>query len=174
MAQHSFLWQGKTANDKDASGSDFREKLMQAASRLGGLMTEPSATEVNGFQPSDLNVALLPGHLEYTSADPQTDPKRREEHLHGSRWQDPFCSLFRVWQDPICTLFQTKNLAPCTQVENVDAGGSYTSGTPLYKSNATSRRFDLKYGVGTDCAVKQKDLNVASKSSQVHSGRSWN
>lgn len=175
MTRHIFLWQDMASNDEGASGSDLRHKRMEAASRLGGLMPEPSFTEMNGFRLRDSSAALLPVKLESTSAEPQTYLKGREE-LHGSGRKDPIRVLFQSesgWQDPFCTLFQTRNIATC-QVENPDAGGSCTLATPLKESDASSRRVNLKNGVSIDYAVKEKDHRVAPKCLQVHSGRSWN
>lgn len=53
---------------------------------------------------------------------------------------------------------------------NRDAGGSCTLATPFSKGDPSLESFDLKNGAGADCAVKEKKLCVASKSSQVKSG----
>lgn len=98
MSQDTSLWQDTALNDEDTSGLDLREKLMQAAGRLGGLMTQPSAAEVNGFHPRDWNVALLPVHFK-CAVGRQLDLKRKEKHLDGSRWQVSMCSFSKAGVD---------------------------------------------------------------------------
>ncbi|KAG0611271.1 hypothetical protein M758_7G128100 [Ceratodon purpureus] len=148
------------------------KRCLEAAKRLGGLTTQSSDSEINGYQLQDHNAALRPVKLEATSAEPQMDRDASGEHLHGSEWQDPICSLFQKkseWQDPTCTLFQTKNLATY-QAENPRTGGSYSQATPpetpFKGSDASSRRVSLKNGGCVDYAVKEKELSGASKSSQ--------
>lgn len=162
-------------NDEDASGSISRDKQMEAASRLGGLMPEPFVTERNRFRPRDRNATSSSVKLESTYAEPQTYLERKEEYLHGSGWKDPICSLFHNGggrQDSISTLFQTKDLATC-QVEIPDAGGSFTVATPFKDSDTSSRMVDLKQ-VSIDYAFKEKGHRVDPKSVQGLSGCSWN
>jgi len=149
-------------NDEDASLSDIRHKRIEAASRLGGLMPEPSGTEVNGFRSRDCNVALFSVKLESTSAEPQNYLTKRDEYPHGSGCEDPVCSLFQNgngWRDSICTLFHAKGLQTC-QVEIPGAGGSCAATTSL-EYDPSSCQVDLENGVNVDYAVKEKVFTEA-------------
>lgn len=152
------------------------KRCMEAAKRLGGLTTQSSDTdtEINGLRSHGRTAAFHSVKLEDTSAEPQLELKKREEHLHGSGWQDPICGLFQKgsgWHDPICALFQTKSLATC-QAENREASGSYSLDTPpetsFKGSDASSKRVNLRNGGCVDSAVKEKELRVAAKSSTVY------
>ena len=154
------------------------KRCIQAAKRLGSLTTQPSDSEnINGFRSHNRNAALHPVKLENNSAEPQIVPKRREEHLHVSGWQDPICSLFQNgsgWKDPTCTVTQTfiqiKNLA-ASQAKSFETGGSCSLATPpetpCKGPNESFRMTNLKNG-DYDASSKEKELKVASKSSQVN------